>query len=271
MTMLDWWMRYRFSQYLDLQTGRFVLPYSRQFYTHPGNLLFSDLSEADYAFNLPRSIGAHLSGKLGRLSYHFAGLNSIRALYGGGQQNVGSNLGALGRLELDLLDPYGYLESSPTPPTAPQLSVGMAVAFNPIDEASTFQNLGVGDRTTNVTLDAGFRWQDLSFQAAGYYRRNNLKTGGISDSDDWGYYAQLGYYLIPKRLEIAGRVSGVDFERANASGVLGDTTEYTLGLNYYLYGHNVKFQGDYSLLDRDLFTGRNRTDHRLRLQAQILF
>jgi len=48
-------------------------------------------------------------------------------------------------------------------------------------------------------------------------------------------------------------------------------TEYTVGLNYYLYGHNAKFQGDYSLLDRDRFSGPNRTDHRLRLQAQILF
>jgi TolB protein len=37
------------------------------------------LSEADYAFNLPRGIGAHVSGKLGPLSYHAATLNSVRA------------------------------------------------------------------------------------------------------------------------------------------------------------------------------------------------
>ena len=141
LTMLDWWMKYSFAPEFALQGGRFVLPYSRQFYTHPGNLLFSDLSEADYAFNLPRGIGAHVSGKLGPLSYHAATLNSVRALDAPGQQNIGSNIGALGRLELDILKPYGYYESSPKPVTEPQLSVGVAVAYNPIDGASSFQNL----------------------------------------------------------------------------------------------------------------------------------
>lgn len=270
-TMLDWWMQYRFSPDLSVQAGRFILPYSRQFYTHPGNLLFSDLSEADYAFNLQRAVGAHAAGKFGRLSYHVAALNSIRALDAGGQQNVGDEIATLGRLELDILEPYGYLETSPTPASAPQLSVGVAAAYNPIDEASAFQNVLPGDRTTNVTLDAGFRWQRLTLQGAGYYRHNNLKIAGRSDSDDWGYYGQIGYYLVPERWEIAGRISGVNFDQPNHPDVLGDTTEYVLGLNYYLYGHHVKLQMDYSFLERDPFIGRNRDDHRLRVQTQVLF
>ena len=92
-TMLDWWLKYNFAPEISVQTGRFVLPYSRQFYTHPGNLLFADLSEADYAFNFPLSIGAHASGKLGPVSYHAAVLNSIRALDAPGQQNFGSQVG----------------------------------------------------------------------------------------------------------------------------------------------------------------------------------
>ena len=58
---LDWWMKYSFSPDLAVQAGRFILPYSRQFYTHPGNLLFSDLSAADYAFNLQRAVGTILA------------------------------------------------------------------------------------------------------------------------------------------------------------------------------------------------------------------
>ena len=271
-TMLDWWMQYRFSPYLSVQTGRFILPYSRQFYTHPGNLLFPDVSEADLAFNLPRGLGAHLSGKVQRLSYHMAVLNSIRALDGSGQLNVGEEIGVLGRMELAILDPYGYLETSPKPVSAPQLSVGLAVAFNPIDEASTFQNVVAGDRTTNVTVDTGFRWQRLSFQAAGYYRRNDFEARG--GADDWGYHAQLGFYLVPERWEVAARVSGVDFDKANQSDVIGDINEYNFGINYYLYGHNVKLQTDYSFLDRKRFSGStrgDRGDHRVRIQTQFLF
>ncbi len=272
-TMLDWWMKYSFAPEFGLQGGRFVLPYSRQFYTHPGNLLFSDLSEADYAFNLPRGIGAHVSGKLGPLSYHAATLNSVRALDAPGQQNIGSNIGALGRLELDILKPYGYYESSPKPVTEPQLSVGVAVAYNPIDGASSFQNLLSKDSTTNVTLDLGFRWEQLTIQGAGYYRRDSYTTPGLSDGNDWGYYSQLGYYLVPGKLELAGRISGVEFDKLNVAGVNRKTTAYTGGLNYYIHGHNLKLQTDYSFLDNDNFRGqpKARDAHRFRFQAQFLF
>ncbi len=270
-TMLDWWMQYSFLDHAQVQAGRFILPYSRQFYTHPGNLLFSDLSSADYAFNLQRAVGANLSGRLGKLSYHAVVTNSIRALDAGGQQNVGSEVAWQGRLEYDLLEPYGYLESSPTPATAPQLSLGMAAAFNPVDEASGFQNVSSGDRTTNVTVDGGFRYLGLSVQAAGYYRRNNFEQSLDQDiGQDWGYYGQLGYYLS-ERLELAGRVSGVDFQFANNSDTRGDVREYTAGLNYYLYGHAAKIQIDYSFLDGDPFRGTSTSDHRFRVQTQILF
>lgn len=268
---LDWWMKYNFTPDFALQAGRFILPYSRQFYTHPGNLLFSDLSAADYAFNLQRAIGTHAGGKIGPVAFDGALTNSIRALDAGGQHNFGDELAWLGRVELDILEPYGYLESSSTPVSAPQLSIGAAGAFNPIDEASTFQNVLPGDRTTNATLDAGFRWDRFTLQAAGHFRHNNFKTLGRKSGDDWGYYAQAGFYLVPERWELAARVSGVDFARSNNPDVRGDIMEYTAGLNYYLYGHNVKLQMDYSFIDTDTFSGGNRGDHLLRVQTQFLF
>ena len=268
-TLLDWWMQYRHSPYLRAQAGRFLLPYSRQFYAHPGHLLFPDLSAADYAFNLHRAIGLHLSGKVGRLSYHGLVTNSIRALDAGGQQNAGAEVAWQGRLEYDLLEPYGYLESSPTPAATPQLSIGVAAAFNPVEQASRFQNVMPGDRTTNVTIDGGFRYQGFSVQAAGYYRRNNLEA--LDEvGHDWGYYGQIGYYLTEK-LEIAGRVSGVDFQFANNPRTAGDVREYTGGVNYYLYGHHVKLQVDYSFLDGEPFVEGSTSADRLRVQTQILF
>ena len=268
-TMLDWWMQYSHSQYLNVQAGRFILPYSRQFYTHPGNLLFPDLSVADYAFNLQRAVGANISGKVGKLSYHGVVTNSIRALDAGGQQNAGGEVAWQGRLEYDLLDAYGYLESSPTPALSPQLSIGVAAAFNPVDDPSGFQNVRRGDRTTNVTVDGGFRYLGFTAQAAGYFRRNNYEH--LNEvGHDWGYYGQLGYYLTDK-LELAARVSGVDFQFANYVRTAGDVREYTAGLNYYLYGHNVKLQMDYSYLDGDPFLGRATNADQVRVQTQILF
>jgi len=272
-TMLDWWMKYNFAPELQVQAGRFVLPYSRQFYTPPAFLMFTDLSQADYAFNLPRSIGGHVSGKIGPVTYDAAMLNSTRALDASGQQNFGSNIGALGRLEVDILKPYGYYETSPKPVTEAQLSVGLAAAYNPVDATSSFQNLVRKDSTTNVTLDMGYRWDRLSFQSAGYYRRDSYTTPGLGNGNDWGYYSQAGFYVIPSKLEVAGNISGVSFDKLNVPGVFRKTTAYTLGMNYYLHGHNLKLQMDYSYLNNSSFRGQPTApdDNRVRLQAQFLF
>ena len=267
--MLDWWIGHQVGEAGKFQMGRFILPYSRQFYTHPGELLFADLSAADYAFNLQRAVGAALGGKSGRVGYHIVTTNSIRALDAGGQQNFGGDMAVQGRLEFDILQPYGYLESSPGVVDDAQFSLGIAAAFNPIDQASGFQNVMPGDETVNVTVDTGYRVGRFAFQAAGYYRRNDLRSS-IVDAHDWGYYGQLGYFVVPRKWEFAARVSGVSFDQLNNPVVGGGVTEYTIGLNRYLHGHHVKVNTDYSYLRLHPFFGADRGDHRVRLQFQIL-
>ena len=78
---------------------------------------------------------------------------------------------------------------------------------------------------------------------------------------------------MPQKLEATGRISGVEFDTLNVPGVYRKTTAYTAGLNYYFYGHNLKFQTDYSYLDNSRFSGqpKARDNHRFRFQTQILF
>ena len=268
--MLDWWIGYKAGEAGQFQMGRFILPYSRQFYTHPGELLFGDLSAADYAFNLQRAVGSSFGGKAGGVGYHIVATNSIRALDAGGQQNFGDEMAVQGRLEFDILAPYGYLESSPKHVDEAQFSLGIAAAYNPIDESSGFQNVMPGDETVNVTIDTGYRFGRFGLQAAGYYRRNDVFAAGLADAHDWGYYGQLGYYVVPRKWELAARVSGVSFDQPNNPAVLGGVTEYTLGLNRYLHGHGVKLNTDYSLLRLHPFFDADRNDHRIRIQFQIL-
>ena len=268
--MLDWWIGYKAGKVGQFQMGRFILPYSRQFYTHPGELLFGDLSAADYAFNLQRAVGSSFGGKSGRVGYHIVATNSIRALDAGGQQNFGDEMAVQGRLEFDILQPYGYLESSPDVVDEAQFSLGLAAAFNPIDQASGFQNVMPGDETVNVTIDTGYRIGRFGLQAAGYYRHNDVLAVGLANAHDWGYYGQLGYFVVPRKWELAARVSGVSFDQPNNPAVLGGVTEYTLGLNRYLHGHHVKVNTDYSLLRLHPFFEADRNDHRIRIQFQIL-
>ena len=271
-TMLDAWVRYSFSEKAAVQAGRMLLPYSREFYTHPGNLLFADLSIADYAFNLSRAVGLGVSGRAGRVSYNGVVSNSVRALDGAGQRNLNRDLAMIGRLEFDILAPYGYMESAPLAmPAKAQFSVGLAAGFNPVDESSAFQSTTPGDRTRNLTVDSGFRWKRLSLQAAVYYRRNHSEPAVDRVTSDSGMYAQGGVYVIARRLELAGRVSRVDFDRRSAAQAPGGATEHTAGMNYYIHGHKLKIQGDYSVIRQSLFGGGFRDDHRVRAQLQLLF
>jgi hypothetical protein len=204
--MLDWWMKWTVSPYFYVLAGRTILPYSRQFYTHPGNLLLPDLSAADQAFNLTRTIGVKAGGQAGRIGYDVFLTNSVRPLDVGTQVNVGDSIAAGARLELDILKPYGYIETIPTADAEPQLSVGAAVAFNPVADPSGLQNVQRGDKTINFTADAGFRWKRVSVQGAFYYRRDYDKA-----MNDFGYYAQAGVYIVSERLEVVARASGVHF------------------------------------------------------------
>ena len=163
-TMLDWWMSYNFAPELSTQAGRFVLPYSRQFYTPPAYLMFADLSQADFAFNLPRSIGGHISGKLGPLSYSAAMLNSIRALDAPGQENFGTNMAASGTAGVRHSCALWLLRDLSQAGQRPA-TIGWGGGWPTIRSMELLRSRtsGAKDSTTNVTLDLGYRWDRSKF------------------------------------------------------------------------------------------------------------
>jgi len=286
-SMLDWFTSKTFNQYLTLQTGRSFIPYTYEYYDNPGNYLFADLSTAEYAFLLQRAIGFQASGQVGKLGYAGEVMNSVPALDAGGQESIGTKLAYLGHLHYDLLEPYGWVETDPSPngATKPQLTLWLSGMYNPVDYATGFQNALPGDRTYGGNSSILFRYGQLSFQGTGYYRRT-LQTGKAPSYDSWGYGEQAGYYLIPARLELAERITGVwwgepeiGFSGGNQNNWFsGPTnfpyhriTEYTAGLNYYLYGHNAKIQADYSYLAGSGFDHHGFGANRLEVQTQVMF
>jgi hypothetical protein len=267
LTLLDGWVQYQTSPSTSVKAGRILLPFSRQFLTPPGQLLFADLSGADYAFNLPRSVGATVGAALRRLRVDGAVTNSVRALDASGQQNGGGGVAAIARAELTLLGEQGYIESSPARSAARVLSIGVAGAYNPVVESSAFQQVEPGDRTTSTTLDGNYRDRRLTLQAAFYHRRTDAARGRY---DDRGGYLQGGFYVVPAEWEIAVRGASVDFDAARLDRAAADVREYEVGVNRYLHGHNVKLQADAGVIRRQDGMSR-RDDRRARVQFQLSF
>ncbi len=285
-TMLDWFVSKTFSKYLNLQAGRYWTPYSYEYYDSPGNYLFADLSSAEYAFSLPRAIGVEASGQAGRLGYAMMVANSVRALDAGGQSNFDNKLAYIGHVEFNILAPYGYVETDPDPEGAQtaELSLWASGAYNPVSSSSGFQNLAAGDTTINATATAGFRRKFFTLQSTGYFRETKAPGGSPTDNS-WGFGEQAGYYILPARLELAGRISGVNlgaphFPLNTASDgpwFAGPGFSYhrvqedSVGLNYYLHGHHAKIQMSYSYLHGNTFTDASFAANRIWLQTQLMF
>ncbi|POZ51445.1 hypothetical protein [Methylovulum psychrotolerans] len=269
---IDWWGKYQLGD-VGIKTGRILPQYSRQFYTDIGKYLFMDLQAPEYAFSLQRTPGAEAMWKPGKWTLSLTAGNGVRALDSGTQQNVGTKIAGIGRIVYDVLAPYDYVqETSPAGIGTPQLSVGAAFGFNPVDASSGLQNVSVGTDTYNGTADIGYRYQYFSTEAAFFWRQNNRlqRIVGPSTTNDYGWYWQAGYYVLPKRLELAGTANQVLFEYQDGSPFKNQTVG-SVGLNYYFYEHNFKLQTDYSYITGKDWADHTLNDSRLRVQAQVYF
>jgi hypothetical protein len=121
---------------------------------------------------------------------------------------------------------------------------------------------------------------------------------------DYGFALQAGYFLIPKKLEVAARWSWLrgdsgdingngTFRTVTVAGVTGpvhivngafhqfhEANEYTVGLNYFFRRHNLKWQTDFGIYEGGNPAGNGQSlagyitgqdGWMLRTQIQILF
>ena len=92
-------------------------------------------------------------------------------------------------------------------------------------------------------VDAAMKYRGFSLSGEYYFRwLQGLKgIGGplpITTLYDHGFYAQAGYFLVPKRVELMAKTSQI-------FGEFGSASEYAGGLNWFVNGsHNWKFTFD---------------------------
>ncbi len=259
---------YQVSKSVNIQAGRVLLPFSRQFYSPPSSLMFAGLSSADTVFNAPYAWGALASLKRGSSTLTFGAVSGPTPLDNLGHASPAGRPGLIGRLDWNLLGPFGFLESDPTMPDTPQLTLGVAGMISDSAFDSPLQNLSRGDRNRSVTGDAGFRLNRFTAQTAVYRRSVSRSLAG--DRGDWGGYLQSGFYLIPRRLEMAGRLGAMSFGKTPYVSAGPSFGERALGLNCYLRGHFIKMQADYTW-----YRARSVADFtphgQFRVQAQFAF
>ena len=241
------------------------------------------ISSAMAAFSLGRDLGLMLVGAplASRLQYELAITNGS----GTGQPNDNVNLAYTARL---VAAPFG-----PLPPSEgdlewhaqPLVSGGIAGTYNlrrtdiRLHDPTASINVDGNDKIDNIAFWQGgvqlrALWRGAALQAEGFGRLQRPGAAG-PDRKFWGGYIQASYFIIPHRLQVAGRVARSDqptYGVPNAELVLHGTVvdEQEVAVSTYLHGHHAKLQVDYAHLRSEDATSTPNA-HRVRAAIQLWF
>ena len=260
--------------------GQYKVPFNREVLNSSSALQVVDRSILSDYFEYDRDIGAGVYGLLGDGMIRYD-LGVFQA-EGMNQKNDKGDTGMLwaGRVQAALIggDAKKVKENFAKKPT---LMVGAAVAGIDVEGGSD-SNIGIpsGERVledgkvTSFTADINYR--EPRFNLTGEYigRWVNPDDAGIATAYDYGFRVQGGFFVVPKKVELASRYAMVTFDDdvAGVDGDLDNVWTFTQGLNYYLSGnHQWKVQLDYTFQREEDLAGVESDESMVRAQVQAYF
>lgn len=228
--------------------GQWRTPLSRQFNTLESKQQFVDLSSATNTFALGRNQGLTLGtsmmdGQLTAQAGIWNGVSTGEGINQGPADNdhayhVGVRYNPMGSMDVYEEGDVNWTEDA-------AVSIGAAY----VNAANTTDSSGltaVQSDIDTISADVNLKYQGLSVHGEYYWRGTD--TDGASDKvNATGFYVQAGYFVMPKKLEIAARYGMVDPDNK----ALFDTeNQATAGVNYYFWGHQLKASFNYDYLQQ---------------------
>lgn len=289
------YLDYRLIDEVQILAGQTKVPFGRQWLNSSGAQQFVDRSTASDTFRPGYDAGAKLHGDLmkGLATYEFG-------VYGGaGQSTVraSSDNAIAARATVNPFGKMAYSESDLDDSAKPLLSFGAnyfgdtlkatrTAASGTTPAATTTletNNLnfagangwlgrGLSNFTASEKLDVNTWGIDAAFKWRGIFAQGEYLAGQADGATSGkhlraqGFYAQAGYCIIPKTLEVAMRYSYVDPNRDKSDDILSETQG---AISYYFNKHNLKLQSD---ITNSHDQSKGGTDDMVyRLQAQVIF
>jgi len=193
------------------------------------------------SFGAPDGLGLNFSGEISKFFYALSVVNGAESNY---TFNPNMRISAGTRLGVNILDPVPGSQTDFECSSKPKLatSVGFNYSSKRIDP-NTGANISY---IMTSSVGVALRWGGFSLNTEGYWRRTKLTSIGTAlwarpVMDDIGYYASVGYYLIPQTLEMA--LQGGQIIR---EGPDNNSHEVTGGLNWYIFDNNLKMQFNFT-------------------------
>ncbi|MCX7895251.1 MAG: OprO/OprP family phosphate-selective porin [Thermoanaerobaculum sp.] len=243
---------------LLLKAGQFKVPFGRQELTSSGNQQFVDRSIVSNEFAKGRDIGIQVGGLAfdGQLDWRIGAFN------GAGRNAVANDNN---KLQYDVRltwQPWGdvkYSESDAEWTQEPKLAVAAQYELNDRRGATAANDV----KRAVWGGDLVFRFRGLWFFTE-YYRAQDTPEVGAMNTRQ-GLNLQAGYFIVPKKLELALRWAELNPSLARRGDLRRETG---LALGYFFNRHAHKLQAD---LRRITDFGAKKTVKELRLQYQVIF
>jgi phosphate-selective porin OprO/OprP len=243
-----------------VRIGQFRTGISRQFNNSDYKLQFADRSIASDFFDLGRQQGADTSWNLAD------GMVTVGAgIFNGESTGEGINQTGLDTDHTGVVNfrvnPVGKMDSYSEGDV--EWTEDLAMSFGGAYAHGNFnlgQDLSTGGDFDEVNVDANLKFMGWSANAEFFYGNVDI-DGTDSDVEPLGFYAQAGYFIDPKVVELAASYSMIDCDDGKAGVVGGSCTgsdkvqEAKLGVNYFWWGHNLKAQLNYVFLNQDTVLG----------------
>lgn len=252
----DMYVRWDPTRWFGVLVGQNEVPYNRQHITLEAYQQFVERSLVDARFNLQRDIGG--IAYVATPDHH---LELTLGVFNGARQNApndDTSYMTTARLAVNPWGPIQFREADLADSHHPKLSFAVAFAHNP-------QRIVAGTTPTTLhAIDQGVMEATLRFRGLSLTSEAHARSQRVNDkaaTRDFGAFAQVGYFVVPQRIELVARHAAIGGATARTDVVREDT----IGINDYLHGHRFKLQLDGSRLR----TGAGSNDYRIRAQIEF--
>jgi len=254
--LLDAYLTWNACDWAAIKMGQYKTFISRQFNTADWKLQFPDRTVVSNYFDHGRQSG--LSGQFATEDNMFV---LSAGLWNGESDGEGMNISGLDTKHTGgiavRINPMGKMDAHEeadvnyTEDFA--LSLGAAYLFS---DGNTGIVGGVEDFNMNtISVDAAMKYQGFSLNGEFFWA--GFETDSMDDSvNPLGFYAQAGYFLMPKKFEVAARYGYLDCDDGQAgsrNGIscagLDKQNEVGVALNYYWWKHNLKASVYYAFIN----------------------
>lgn len=265
----DIWLQMNFDKSAMVRAGQFKVPFGRQETNSSTKIQFIRRANVSDDLTYGRNQGAMLHGKLGDQANYalgiFNGTSTGEGAANGSTTGTGTDNEHLGAAHFNASLVGDYDRSFEGDPYNSDFSVGMGAS-------ATYGsgNNAMGDFDEwGVAVDLGTRVRGFSFQTEFLYRGMDIDgvSGSAGEQDDYGLWAQTGYFFVPEEWEVAARFGWHSYD--DDVSAIDDEYEYGFVLGYFMRGHDIKFQTGITWVDTNTAAGGSDTLD-FRYEAQML-